>query len=70
MCASPIQVAVNQSVVGFAPVLQAGVDPLHQEIHHPPVGGVTDEQHLGRKVTNNIICKFQKAKDLNLQFLI
>ena len=44
--AALVQVGVHQRVVGLAPVLQAAVDPLHQEVHHAPVGGVADEQHL------------------------
>lgn len=44
--AAPVQVLVQQRVVSSAPVLQAAVDPLHQEEHHPAVGGVPDEHDL------------------------
>lgn len=50
-----VQAAVDQRVVGLPPVLQTGVHPLNQEVHHPSIGGVADEQHLrrsnGRKMT-------------------
>lgn len=36
--------------MSFPPVLQTGVDSLHQEVHHPTIGWVTDKQHLNRYV--------------------
>lgn len=44
---SAVQVPVNQRVVSLPPVLQTGVHPLHQEVHHPTIGRVADKQHLG-----------------------
>lgn len=41
-----IQITVDQRVVSFAPVLQTGVESLHQEVHHTAVGGVPNEEHL------------------------
>ena len=44
--AAVVEVAVEERPVGLLPVLQRGVHPLHQEVHDPSVGGVSDEQQL------------------------
>ena len=46
---APVEVAVDQGVMGLLPTLQRGVHPLHQEVHHAPVGGVAQEEQLGRR---------------------
>lgn len=43
-----VQVPVDQRVVSLPPVLQTGVHPLHQEVHHPAIGRVANEQYLWR----------------------
>lgn len=45
-----VQVVVDDGVVGFVPVLQRRVHPLHQVVHHPSIGGVPDEQDLGESM--------------------
>lgn len=43
---TPVQVPVDQQVMDLGPGLEAGVEPLQQEVHHPAVGGVADEKKL------------------------